>query len=85
VAEGEGSGTISGHLQGANHPRSRVDKTALPDVQGAITTGVWLNDVVCVGTGEIRPRDDSGAARSVVGGGIDFVIEIAQLVWEPID
>jgi hypothetical protein len=121
VAEGEVGGRINGRLQAANHPRSRVDKSALPNVQGAITTGdgatiifdwrgfarpypperrqivisgthicgderySWLNDVVCVGTGEIRPRDDSGAARSVVGGRIDFVIEVAQVVWEPID
>ena len=121
VAEGEVSGQISGRLHGANHPRSRVDKAALPNVQGAITTDdgatiifdwrgfarpypperrqivisathvcgaeryAWLNDVVCGGTGEIRPRDASGGARAVVGGQIDFVIEIAQLVWEPID
>ncbi len=121
VAEGEVSGRISGSLQGANHPRSRVNKCAMPNVQGAIQTDdgatiifdwrgyarpqpperrqivisgthvcgderySWLNDVVCVGTGEIRPRDASGAARSVVGGQIDFVIEVAELIWEAID
>ena len=45
----------------------------------------WLNNVVCVGCGEIRPLDDSGAARNVVGGRIDFVIEFSELIWEPID
>ena len=44
----------------------------------------WLNDVVCVGTGEFRPRDASGAPRGVVGGDIDFVIDFAELIWEPI-
>ena len=121
VAEGEVTGRITGRLQGANHPRSRVDRNALPNVQGAITTDdgatiifdwrgfarpsppsprqivvsgthacgderyAWLNNVVCVGTGEIRPRDESGGPRDVVGGKIDFVIEVAQLIWEPID
>ena len=120
VAEGTVEGRISGTMQGANHPRSRVDRNALPNIQGAITTedgavivfdyrgfarpyppgrrqivvaGThvsgderyrWLNDVVCVGTGEIRPRDASGGARNVVGGQIDFVIDLAELVWEPI-
>jgi hypothetical protein len=121
VADGEVSGRISGRMQGANHPRSRVDRNALPNVQGAITTEdgatiifdwrgfarpsppsprqivvagthvcgderySWLNNAICVGTGEIRPRDDSGGPRDVVGGEIDFVIEVAELIWEPID
>ena len=44
----------------------------------------WLNDCVCVGTGEMRPRDASGAARTVVGGAIDFVIDFSEVIWEPI-
>jgi hypothetical protein len=120
VAEGTVTGRVSGRLQGANHPRSRVDRNALPNVQGAIETDdgaviifdwrgyarpypaerrqivvagrhtcgderySWLNDVVCVGTGEIRPQDGSGGARNVVGGRIEFVIDVAELVWEPI-
>lgn len=120
VAEGAVEGRVSGLLQGANHPRSRVDRTALPSIQGAIDThdgatimfdwrgfarsnpperrqilvaGThvsgdpryrWLNDVLCVGVGEIRPRDSSGGPRAVVGGEIDFVIEFAELIWEPI-
>ncbi len=35
----------------------------------------WLNDVVCVGVGEVRARAD--------GSGSDLVLEFAQLVWEP--
>ena len=120
VAQGEVTGRLAGHLQAANHPRSRVDRYALPDIQGAITTDdgakiifdwrgiarphppdrrqivvtatyitgderyTWLNDCVCVGTGEMRPRDASGAARTVVGGAIDFVIDFSEVIWEPI-
>ena len=29
----------------------------------------WLNDVVCVGTGEVRPTE--------------LVIEMAEVIWEP--
>ena len=36
------------------------------------------------GTGEFRPSDASGAPRGVVGGKIDFVIDFAELIWEPI-
>jgi hypothetical protein len=35
----------------------------------------WLNDVVCVGAGEVRTRAD--------GSGPDLVIDVAELVWEP--
>jgi hypothetical protein len=40
-----------------------------------------LNDVVCVGTGEIRPVT-GGGPRDVVGHDVEFVIEFAELVWE---
>ena len=35
----------------------------------------WLNDVVCVGTGEVRIPED--------GNGADLLIDVAELVWEP--
>jgi hypothetical protein len=35
----------------------------------------WLNDVVCVGTGEVRTPED--------GNGADLVIDVAELIWEP--
>ena len=38
VAEGAVEGRVRGVLHGANHPRSRVDRTALPSIQGAIET-----------------------------------------------
>ncbi len=121
VAEGTVDGRVKGRLQAANHPRSRVDKNALPNIQGAIETEdgatiivdyrgfarpyppegrqiviaathvcgderyAWLNDVVCVGTGEFRPRDGASVeARAVVGAAVDFVIDVAELIWEPI-
>ena len=35
----------------------------------------WLNDVVCVCTGEVRLRPDESGA--------DLVLEVAELLWEP--
>jgi Protein of unknown function (DUF3237) len=47
----------------------------------------WLNDVICVGTGEVRARMDA----EVGGGGArprnptaDLFLEVAELIWEPI-
>ena len=37
----------------------------------------WLNDVVCVGAGEVRARPG--------GDGPDLVIDVAELVWQPPD
>jgi hypothetical protein len=37
-----------------------------------------LNDVVCVCTGEVRTSSDPEK------GGSDLVIDVAELVWEPI-
>ena len=36
----------------------------------------WLNDRVCALTGEVRPRD--------AGEGFDVILEVAELVWEPL-
>ena len=35
-----------------------------------------LNDVVCALTGEVRSRPD--------GSGVDIVVDVAELVWEPL-
>jgi hypothetical protein len=35
----------------------------------------WLNDVICAVAGSVEPRAD--------GHGLDVVIEVSQLVWEP--
>lgn len=42
---------------------------------------LWLNDVVCVGTGEIRPQT-GGGPRDVVGHAVDFVIDVSELIWD---
>jgi hypothetical protein len=36
----------------------------------------WLNDVVCVGTGEVRSRGEDEAT--------ELVIDVAELEWEPL-
>jgi len=36
----------------------------------------WLNDCVCAIEGEVRPRAD--------GSGFDVVLEVSEMVWEPV-
>ena len=36
-----------------------------------------LNDVVCTLAGEVRPRTDSN--------GYEVVLDVAELVWEPLE
>jgi hypothetical protein len=36
----------------------------------------WLNDVMCALTGVVEPRAD--------GYGFEVVIDVAELVWEPV-
>ena len=43
----------------------------------------WMNDVIFTGTGEIRP-DTGGGPREVHGHAVSFVIDVGQLIWEPI-
>jgi hypothetical protein len=42
----------------------------------------WLNDVVCVGSGEVRAVLLPSGAPS---GEAELVIDVAELIWEPID
>jgi hypothetical protein len=37
----------------------------------------WLNDRICAVAGEVRPR--------TAGEGFDVVLDVSELVWEPID
>jgi Protein of unknown function (DUF3237) len=37
----------------------------------------WLNDVSCAVAGEVRPHAD--------GGGFEVVLDVAELVWEPLE
>ncbi len=46
----------------------------------------WLNDVVCVGTGEVGPRsgDPAPATPRLSSGPVSrLVLDVAELVWEP--
>ena len=36
----------------------------------------WLNDAICVGTGEVRAQPDGGPSQ--------LVLDVAELVWGPI-
>jgi uncharacterized protein DUF3237 len=40
---------------------------------------LWINDVVCVGTGEVRPKTEGRTDTNPS----DLVLEVAELVWEP--
>ncbi|MBI3976055.1 MAG: DUF3237 family protein [Armatimonadetes bacterium] len=41
----------------------------------------WLNEVVCVGTGEVRSR---APAHPGDENPVDLVVDVAELTWEPI-
>ena len=40
----------------------------------------WLNDSVCVGTGEVRPKPEPVPPTNPT----NLVLDVAELVWEPI-
>ena len=40
---------------------------------------VYLNDTVCVGTGEVRPKPEGATASNPT----ELVLDVAELVWEP--
>lgn len=39
----------------------------------------WLNDVVCVGCGQVRPKPEPQPSNPT-----DLVLDVAELVWEPL-
>ena len=59
----------------------RAGPTGIRELVGSLThvTGderyMWLNDAACVVSGEVRPHD---------GGGFSVVLDVAELVWEPL-
>jgi len=64
------------------HGLGRVGEGDAHELVGSIvhTTGDeryrWLNDRVCALTGEVRPRAG--------GAGFDVLLDVAELVWEPV-
>ncbi len=39
----------------------------------------WLNDSVCVGTGQVRPKKVTNPVNPS-----DLVLDVAELIWEPV-
>ena len=64
------------------HGYARVGADASREIVGSLTHVSdderyrWLNDTVCALTGEVRPRAG--------GDEFDVVIDVAELVWEPL-
>jgi len=73
IAEGMVEGAISGRLRGVNHPRSRVDGAALPDLHGAIETG----------DGAVVLFDWRGFARPYPEGRRQIVVSATHLSEDP--
>src|SRR3990170_2507261 len=80
LAEGRTQGRLSARLRAANAPRRRVDGALTPDFHGVLETGdaryARLNDRVCALAGEVRPDGD---------GGFEVVIDVSEIVWEPVE
>lgn len=60
---------------------ARLTDTGMRQLVGSLThvtdhaQYTWLNDRVCVLSGEVRPRSHNP--------GFDVVLEVAEIVWEP--
>jgi hypothetical protein len=67
---------IEYHGYGRAYPVGRrqwvVAGTHLSDAEGY----QWLNDAICVGTGEVRAQPDGGPAQ--------LVLDVAEVIWESI-
>jgi hypothetical protein len=71
------------------------DEATGPDRRQWVATAVhlssdpryqWLNDVVCVGTGEVGPRVGGSAPSSAnlsAGPSATLMLDVAELIWEP--
>jgi hypothetical protein len=77
VLETDDGATILFTLQGY----ARLGPTEMRELVGSAThTSAderyrWLNDRLCAIAGEVRPAD---------GGGFEVVVDVAELVWEPL-
>lgn len=67
---------VEHHGYGRAYPVGRrqivVTGTHLSDAEGY----AWLNDTVCVGTGEVRTQPDGAPTQ--------LVVDVAEVIWEPI-
>ena len=63
------------------HGLARTGASGMRELLGTIThvSGDeryrWLNDRLCAIAGEVRPRE---------GGGFDVVLDVSELIWEPV-
>ena len=75
------------HGYGRAYPKGRRQIVAIGTHVSEDERYRWLNDVVCVGTGEVRADQGAGVGQSVGQGGpsrSELVLDVAELVWEPI-
>jgi hypothetical protein len=77
VIETDDGATVMFDLRGYGraYPEGRRQVVATATHVSADGRYRWLNDVVCAVTGEVRPGD---TART------EIVLEVAELVWEPL-
>jgi Protein of unknown function (DUF3237) len=82
IAEGRCEGRLSARYRGANFPRRRTDGTLVPDFRAVLETDdgaailfAWQG--YTRPAGEVRPRSD--------GTGFEVAVDVAELVWEPLD
>jgi hypothetical protein len=80
VVETDDGATVMVELRGYGraHPLGRRQVVASVHHLGDRAPYRRLNDAVCVGVGEVRTQPDGDA-------GPDLVIDVAELVWEPIE
>jgi hypothetical protein len=83
VIETDDGATIYLELRGygRTYPAGRRQWLVAGTHLSAAEQYAWLNDAVVVGTGEVRRPPSSGANPS---DSPDLVLDVAELIWEPI-
>ena len=100
IAEGYFSGRLSGRFRAANHARVRADGAWLPALSGAVSTddgAEVLLSLTGIGRPNAEPQgrivaailhtaegDVLGVVCGEVRGGREIVLDVAELVWEPL-
>jgi hypothetical protein len=69
------------HGYGRTYPAGRRQWVVAGTHMSEAETYKWLNDAIVVGTGEVR-RPAEGKTNP--GGSPDLVLDVAELIWEPI-
>ncbi len=88
VIEPSAGGTILFECHGFGRPRRPDYDRLSPGARQWVATVVhvtdreeyrWLNDTVCVGTGQVRPKPQPDPTNPS-----DLVLDVAELVWQPV-